>query len=74
MPMVETMARPTYRVGDVVEVIDQVPGRKQLRPGAHGIGVCVGFSWDAVSVRIGDDPDRGPLYLLAPRHLHRVAD
>ena len=70
--MVETMARPTRKVGDQVELVDDLPHRKQLRAGQRGVVLATGFSWDAVSVRLGSDPDRGPLYLLAPRHLRHI--
>ena len=69
---IDTLER--FAVGDVVALAHDLPSRsKQLKAGARGLVVCTGFAWGAVSVRLGQDPDRGPLYLLPARHLALIA-
>jgi hypothetical protein len=70
-------AAPTFTEGDVVELVDQVPGRRELMPGKRGV-VVVGNDadsagiWNMVSVVLGPDPARGKAWLVRPRHLRRV--
>jgi hypothetical protein len=68
-----TTATTTYRAGDAVELIDQVPGRSRLRPGLLG-EVVVGDEgdapWSMVAVvfpSIGNRP-----WQLHRRHLRRA--
>jgi hypothetical protein len=67
----------TFRVGDRVILADDVPGRPQLKAGKRGVVVVgndldYGGIWQMVSVVLGEDPDRGPAWLLHPRHLRKV--
>jgi hypothetical protein len=65
--------RPTFRRGDAVELIDQVPGRSRLRPGLQGrvvVGDEVASEWGMVTVcfaALGNRP-----WQLHRRHLRRL--
>ena len=68
----------TFCVGDQVELIDQVPGRRELAAGKRGV-VVVGNDaddrgiWNMVSIVLGPNPERGKAWLVRPRHLRKVA-
>jgi hypothetical protein len=71
----ETLQPPdTLRVGDVVELVRDIAGRKELRAGRRGVVVVAEgtMAWGMVSVVLGADPDRGRPWLLHPRHIQLV--
>jgi hypothetical protein len=77
--MSEAIAEAPFVVGDVVELIDQVPSRRELAAGKWGV-VVVGDDcddrgiWNMVTIVLGPDPEGGKAWLIRPRHLRRVAE
>jgi hypothetical protein len=75
--MVVTEAPPVFAAGDPVELIDQVPGRRELAPGRRAV-VVVGNDvddrgiWNMVSIVLGRDTEHGKAYLVRPRHLKKI--
>jgi hypothetical protein len=67
-----------FRTGDLVELVNAVPGRKELAAGKRAVVVCgnepdqAGI-WQMVSIVLGRDPERGKAWLVRPSHLRKVS-
>jgi hypothetical protein len=67
----------TFAIGDAIELISDIPGRKELKAGARGV-VVVGNEpdtaaiWDMVSITLDGTREGGKAWLVRPRHLRRV--
>ena len=64
------MSEP-LQIGDLVELVQAVPGRRALRVGLRGRVVLTGLAWGMCSVELGQGASRR-LWQLKPHWLRRV--
>jgi hypothetical protein len=69
----------TFTVGDAVELVDDVPGRKELKAGRRAVVVVGndaddGDVWHLCSIVLGTNPEHGRVWLVHGRHLRKVEE
>jgi hypothetical protein len=64
----------TFAAGDTVELVRDIPGRKELKAGARAL-VVVGNDqddrqiWNLCTIVLGDDPEQSKAWCVRPAHL-----